>query len=135
MSLRDAALETLRRCTQALEGEQSSEERSRLCALQNQAIQVLANPRQPQTLARAERVRQLEWQMRHMEPAERAAAIRERMGLARSTYYNPFPKDRYGRLTRSRHWRNAKARLQRKANRLLRWPLNEEIFHAKDHYP
>jgi len=87
MSLRDTALETLRRCTQALENELSSEERARLCALQSQAIQTLSNVHKPETLARAERVRQLLHQMAHMTPGDQAAAIRERMGLARSTYY------------------------------------------------
>jgi len=87
VSYREAALETLRRCTQALEGELSSEERSRLCALQIQAIQALSNVYKPETIARAERVRQLLRQMAHMAPGDRAAAIRERMGLARSTYY------------------------------------------------
>jgi hypothetical protein len=84
---RGTALETLRRCTQALEGELSSEERSRLCALQNQAIQALSNTHKPATLVRAERIRLLETQMAHMQPGERAAAIRERMDIARSTYY------------------------------------------------
>jgi len=58
-----------------------------LCALQNQAIQALSNTHKPRTLARAERIRQLERQMSHMQPGERATAIRERMGLGRSAYY------------------------------------------------
>ena len=86
MSSRGTALETLRRCTQALEGELSSVERSRLCALQNQAIQTLSNTHKPATLGRAERIRQLERQMTDMDPSQRVAAIRERMGIGRSTY-------------------------------------------------
>jgi hypothetical protein len=87
VSSRGTALETLRRCTQALEGELSGEERSRLCGLQNQAIQALSNTHKPATLVRAERIRQLERQLTHMQPGERAAAIMERMGIGRSTYY------------------------------------------------
>jgi hypothetical protein len=87
MSTRGAALETLRRCAQALEGDLSTEERARLCALQCQAIQFLADPHKPATLARAERIRQLEAKLADMPAGERAAAIMERMPIGRTMYY------------------------------------------------
>ena len=80
-------METLRRCAQALVGDLSSAERVRRCALHEQALRALDNTHKPATLARAARIRQLERQMIHMLPGERAAAIMERMGLGRSTYY------------------------------------------------
>ena len=87
MSSRGTALETLRRCAQALVGDLSSAERVRICALHEQALRTLGNTHTPGTIARAARIRQLERQMIHMQPGERAAAIRERMGIGRSTYY------------------------------------------------
>jgi hypothetical protein len=87
VSSRGAVLETLRRCAQALAGELCGAERMRICALHEQALRALYSTHKPATIARAARIRQLESQMIHMEPGERAAAIRERMGIARSTYY------------------------------------------------
>jgi hypothetical protein len=87
MNSRGTALETLRRCAQALLGDLSSADRVRICALHEQALRTLYSTPKPTTVARAARIRQLEGQMAHMEPGERAAAIRERLGLGRSAYY------------------------------------------------
>jgi hypothetical protein len=87
VSSRGAVLETLRRCAQALAGELSGAERVRICALHEQALRALDNTHRPDTIARGIRIRQLERQMIHMQPGERAAAIRERMGIGRSNYY------------------------------------------------
>lgn len=41
----------------------------------------------PGTAQLAARIAQLERQMRHMEPGERATAIRRRLGLSKTTFY------------------------------------------------
>ncbi len=85
-----AALATLRRCQAGLAGDVTPEERARLLSLHDDALRLLedgADRRRLGTRALARRVAQLERQLARTEPSARAAAIRERLGLSRSRYY------------------------------------------------
>jgi hypothetical protein len=82
------ALDTLRRCAEALGRFPAAPERDRLLGLHAAALRMLEEAsHRPATLARAARLRQLERQLAYLDPGERAFAIRERMGLSKSGYY------------------------------------------------
>ena len=85
-----AALATLRRCQAGLAGDVTPEERARLLALHDEALQLLeqgADRRRLSTAALARRVGQLERQLADRSPGERAAIIQERLGLGRRRFY------------------------------------------------
>lgn len=84
------ALATLRRCREGLAADPDPAQRARLLASMDEAVSLLADGaerRRLSTWALALRVRQLEAQLRDRDPAERAAVIRERLGLSKSRYY------------------------------------------------
>jgi hypothetical protein len=91
VSARAAALATLRRCADALRSEPATPaERERILSLHATALAVLEGVearRSSGTSAKLERLRTLERQLAHLDPGQRAAAIRERLGLGRSRYY------------------------------------------------
>lgn len=90
MSAYQAALETLRRCRAGLAADPLPAERAQLLELLGEAVALLeagTDRRRLSTAAVAARVARLEAQLRDRDPGERAAIIRERLGLSRSRYY------------------------------------------------
>jgi hypothetical protein len=85
-----SAVETLRRCQQGLAVAESHAERLQLLQLHDEALRLLEQSqdrRRLSTAALAKRIEVLERQMATYSPSDRAAAIRERLGLSRSHYY------------------------------------------------
>ena len=90
MKARETALATLRRCAEALARSPSVPERERLQGLHEAALLVLeqaTTAHRPATVSLIARVQRLERDFAHMNPAERACAIRERLGIGRAYYY------------------------------------------------
>jgi hypothetical protein len=81
LSARSTLLATLGRCREALRRGLAPEVDSMLA----QVMQVLEH--RPRTRERLARLERLERQLAHLPPGERAAAIRERMGLSKTAYY------------------------------------------------
>jgi hypothetical protein len=83
---RATAVETLRRCVEALSRGPDPAERSRLLELHEQALRML-DPSRPATRAITNAVARLERKLKHLAPGERVAAICARLHLSRSAYY------------------------------------------------
>ncbi len=84
------AIATLRACTSALAVEASPAARRGLLELQVEALRTVelsSERRKLSTQALAVRIAELERKLARMAPAERAKAIRSRLGLSRATYY------------------------------------------------
>lgn len=86
-SRRDAALKTLQCVGQAIAAGVAPEDRFHLAKLQREALAVLeAAQHRPGTIELAERVRSLDHDLEQagLNPRERSAIIRARLGLTRS---------------------------------------------------
>ena len=92
MSARSAARAMIRRAQDALDRGAVSDLPNMLADI----AQALEHPRLNQ-------LRRLERQLAHMAPGERAAAIRERMGLSKSGYYKLRAMD--SQSTKKVDWR------------------------------
>lgn len=85
-----AAIATLKRCHAGLAGYPSPDERAMLLRLHAEALAVLEaghERRRLSTASLAARVQRLEQQLADRDPGERAAIIRQRLGLSKSRYY------------------------------------------------
>lgn len=82
VSARNTVRETLSRCRDAVRRGIGGAE---LDALLAAAVEALEH--RQETRERLAKLRRLERQLAHLSPGERAAAIRQRMGISRSGYY------------------------------------------------